>query len=550
MLAIVVMFAAALLSSAPAARPQRGAGLQILTYWSDVDQSPQPYALWTPPNYDPARKYPLVVSLHTDESNHIINMKRVLGIPARTDMIEPDSALWAAHAPKIQYIVVSPNARGSMGYDGIAEKDVYDVIADVKKHFSIDEDRVYLTGISMGATGALRLAMTRPGLWGAVAAVCPDAVNPGPLAPNLLDVPVRLYHGDQDAFASVEISRTWMKLLSGLDTEVEYTEYPDVRHNAWDLAYRNAAVFHWFDKFRRDRFPARVRFTTEAYKYGSAYWAGIDGLDPGTPASIDARFTGDNEIEIQTASVFGFTLSLAGHSKFKPGAQLRISIDGDAHLLKVRNSVSFSRSAAGWRAVRYTPAAGEKRAGLEGPIAEAIASRHIYVYGTGDAAGPAEIRARQEQAAKAASWSTPEDRVFVKFRSVADRDVTDADLKSANLVLFGNRTTNTLIARFANRLPLELNPSAADYGLVFVAPVDGHYVLVNSGLPWWTDAGQANRPGARGDKPYEILSTFGDYILFKGSLKNVVAEGRFDRNWKVPAPEAAKLKATGAVNIP
>jgi pimeloyl-ACP methyl ester carboxylesterase len=173
---------------------------------------------------------------------------------------------------------------------------------------------VYLTGISMGATGALRLAMTRPGLWGAVAAVCPDAVNPGPLAPNLLDVPVRLYHGDQDAFASVEISRTWMKLLSGLDTEVEYTEYPEVRHNAWDLAYRNAAVFHWFDKFRRDRFPARVRFTTEAYKYGSAYWAGIDGLDPGTPASIDARFTGDNEIEIQTASVFGFTRGIRSSS--------------------------------------------------------------------------------------------------------------------------------------------------------------------------------------------------------------------------------------------
>jgi pimeloyl-ACP methyl ester carboxylesterase len=548
LLSLPVMVFAALLLASPA-RPQHGAGVQVLTYWSDVDESPQPYALWAPPNYDPAKKYPLVVSLHTDGSNHILNMRRVLGLPDRPDQLGPGAARWFGRGPNVDYIVASPLARGSMGYEGIAERDVYDVLADVKKHYLIDEDRVYLTGISMGGSGALRLALTRPDVWAAVAAVCPDSGDHGPFAPNALNLPVHLYHGDEDAFTNVEISRQWMKLLSGLDTEVEYTEYPYVRHNAWDVAYRNAGVFHWFDKFRRERFPARVRFTTDAYKYDSAYWVRIDSLDPGTPASIDARFTGDNEIEIQTASVYGFTLTLAGHSKFRPAAPLRLMIDGKPHSVKVQAQVSFARDGPGWKAARYTPAAGEKRPGLEGPIAEAIASRHIYVYGTGDAATPEEIRRREGQAAKAASWSTPQDRLFVGFRSMPDSDVTDADLRSANLVLFGNRITNTLIARFARRLPLELNPSAADYGLVFVAPVDGRYVVVNSGLPWWTDARQANRPGARGDEPFELLSTFGDYILFKGSLKNVVAEGRFDRNWKVPAAEAARLKATGAVNI-
>jgi hypothetical protein len=42
---------------------------------------------------------------------------------------------------------------------------------------------------------------------------------------------------------------------------------------------------------------------------------------------------------------------------------------------------------------------------------------------------------------------------------------------------------------------------------------------------------------------------FKDYILFKGSLENVVAEGRFDRNWRVPEAEAQKMTATGAVTI-
>ena len=86
-----------------------------------------------------------------------------------------------------------------MGYQGIAEKDVYDVVADVERRYPIDVDRVYLTGISMGGGGALRLALTRPDVWAAVAPVC-AMPTPGidELAPNALNLPIRLYHGEMD----------------------------------------------------------------------------------------------------------------------------------------------------------------------------------------------------------------------------------------------------------------------------------------------------------------------------------------------------------------
>jgi hypothetical protein len=45
------------------------------------------------------------------------------------------------------------------------------------------------------------------------------------------------------------------------------------------------------------------------------------------------------------------------------------------------------------------------------------------------------------------------------------------------------------------------------------------------------------------------LSRFGDYVLFRGSVAQVVAEGRFDANWKVPADAAARLTAAGTVQI-
>jgi len=117
-------------------------------------------------------------------------------------------------------------------------------------------------------------------------------------------------------------------------------------------------------------------------------------------------------------------------------------------------------------------------------------------------------------------------------------------------VLFGTADSNTLVARFADRLPIALRPDAADYGLLFVAPVGKQYVLVNSGLAWWSGADQTS-PGAHAWEPAPVreLTRFGDYVLFRGSLSQVVAEGRFDANWKVPSDAAARLTAAGTVQI-
>src|SRR5205085_6374312 len=153
-------------------------------------------------------------------------------------------------------------------------------------------------------------------------------------------------------------------------------------------------------------------------------------------------------------------------------------------------------------------------------------------------------------AESAASWSTPRSRLALSLAVKTDASVTLADLDSADLILFGTSETNSLIARFASSLPLALSPAAADYGLLFIAPIGKHYALVNSGLPWWTGADEANRGGnSLAPERLRLLDGFGDYILFKGSLSNVVAEGRFDRNWKVPADALPKLLAPGTVTV-
>jgi hypothetical protein len=149
-----------------------------------------------------------------------------------------------------------------------------------------------------------------------------------------------------------------------------------------------------------------------------------------------------------------------------------------------------------------------------------------------------EERQRREDVAKvAAQTSTVQ----------ADRDVSPADEGAANLILFGTKETNTVLARLAPTLPVSLNASAADYGLTYIWPDHGRYIVVSSGLPWWTGAEEARR-GVRGG-PSRVLDTFGDFVFFKGSLQNVVAEGLFDSHWNMPARDAATIKATGAVTF-
>ena len=46
------------------------------------------------------------------------------------------------------------------------------------------------------------------------------------------------------------------------------------------------------------------------------------------------------------------------------------------------------------------------------------------------------------------------------------------------------------------------------------------------------------------------LQSFPDFILFKGSLETVAAEGRFGRDWRLTAADSEKMRASGAILVP
>ena len=529
---IRIMFAfiaLALLTADDVSSQTLSPGPQVLTFFSDADDTEQPYGLYLPKNYDPGKKYPLVIMLHGAGSNHRLALRRVFGKSNANDETDVEASRYFPAWADVDYIVASPYARGTAGYQGIPEKDVYDVLADVKKRFNIDEDRTYLTGLSMGGGGTLWLAMTRPDIWAAIAPVCPaPPQGTDELIGNSLNLPAYFFHGDKDQAVPVTVSREWVRKLKDQGSQAEYAEYPGIGHNSWENAYRDEFIFDWFSKFKRNRFPDRVRFSTRRYEYNRAYWATIDKLTPGQLATLDARFTAPNKLEITTSGLQAFTLDLKDHPRVSSGRETEVIIDGKKVRTAEGASVSFTMANGKWAQGKYNPPAIAKKQGAEGPIEAAFASRHIYVYGTGGNPSEAELKARQEIATKAADWSFYRGwflgRIMFFPRVVADKDIRPSDLESANLILFGTHETNSIIAKHKDRLPLQLKTTDDEHGLFYVFPVDGHYVAVSSGLPWWAGPQQQNY---RFPPSFASVPGLKDYVLFTGNIRNIVADGDF-----------------------
>lgn len=537
------------------------AGPQDLTFFSSVDETDQPYSVYIPENFDEAKSYPLVVFLHGAWSNHRLGMRRLFGVGNSQgyDFIKPGNIpfendmeatrYWPEFKP-VGYIAAAPLARGTAGYQGIPEQDVYEMIDDLKSRFMIDEDRVYLTGLSMGGGGTLWLGLTRPDVWAAIAPVCPAPPDGTlDLAGNAGNLPVHLFIGDKDFL--FQTAREWKSRLVTTALRFDYVEYPGVGHNSWEWAYKDAFIFEWFSQFKRDLFPDHVKFSTKWFKYNKAYWVKIDDLTPGKMATVDAKFTAGNTVEVTTSGLDAFTLNLDGHPQFNSSSKISVKVDGKSFTLKSADAVSFTKSQSGWVNRKFTPGLTSKQPGAEGPVYEAVAGNHIYVYGTGGNPSPDELAARRAQAAAAADWNGRGGRIMVFPRVISDKEVRQSDYVTSNLILFGTRETNAIIEKFADKLPIHLNADAKDYGLLYIFPMNRHYILVSSGLPWWTPPKKA--PGQGGltfmGSVIEVLRNYPDFILFRGTPEDIVASGSFDNEWSLASEVASAMKATGVITV-
>ena len=152
-----------------------------------------------------------------------------------------------------------------------------------------------------------------------------------------------------------------------------------------------------------------------------------------------------------------------------------------------------------WNRSPSNPEALRKHPGLTGPVDDAFMDSFVFVRPTGKPLNPTVgTWVASELTAARQLWH---DIFRGDAPVIDDTALTAADIANKNLILWGDPSSNRVIAKLLPKLPLQWDSknlvfrgqtySAADHApiLIFPNPVSpGHYVVLNSGIDFRGDA--------------------------------------------------------------
>jgi dienelactone hydrolase len=278
----------------------------------------QPYGIYVP---EPGRSksYGIQFALHGNSAAHA----SLVGSPGMQYAFG-DHLRSLGDKPRL---IVVPLGRGpENSYVDYGERDVLDVLADVKRHYAVDQDRIFAGGYSMGGAGTYWLSSLYPQLFaGAISWVgyTTDCLNgtpiaqgrqrPDPPAPGLwgnepgsgcngegnnidyLDgtrhVPMAMLYAGADELVWANHAVALMRRYEELGYEHVMWFHPGAEHLTFAILDNWLKEATWSANRTRVRNPAHVTYRTNPYlwftKIGlqqdSAYW--VRDLRPASPSS-------------------------------------------------------------------------------------------------------------------------------------------------------------------------------------------------------------------------------------------------------------------------
>lgn len=205
------------------------------------------YRIMKPLDYDPRKRYPLVVGL--PYSCWSDNTRQIDACPM---------AKWLAtdeNRRKYAAFVFVPRCPPHTGWGGVANTPsvaplAIEAILSLDKAFSIDARRRYVSGVSRGGYGSWQLIGTHPALFAAAIPVCGEG-NPEQ-ANCMTSVSVWAFHGAKDMNVPVSGSRDMVTALKKAGGTPRYTEYPHAAHSIWEEVVKTPGLLDWLFAQKQD----------------------------------------------------------------------------------------------------------------------------------------------------------------------------------------------------------------------------------------------------------------------------------------------------------
>lgn len=436
--------------------PLRAAGVVTLAHPASSDGSLQSFAVHIPSSYAHAseRRYPLVVLLHGYNGSPTSVMQAFL-----------DQTSQAA-VPGVEGFVVAPEAHGNSFYRGAGEREVLDVLDWMLATYPIDPDRVSITGVSMGGTGAGHLAFRYADRFASAAPLCGyhsyfvrrdtsnrplrdwegllmHGLSPASFAENGRHVPLYVAHGTRDF--PLENSRVLVRRYQQLGYSVT-DDWPALGHNVWQKTYARAGLWPWLTRARRPSAPLELVLKTDALRYGRRAWLNVLGFTTRREAAhVDATFTPPGRLRLRTQRVS--SLHVDRTPPIPTAAPLTLEVDGETLEFGPMEEITLRRAqrwekGASWNA---------KRAGLEGPLHDVFMGPVTFVYGSLD---PRTARANREVAE---AFARERDTSNVRYPVLSDRELLAASPDStSNLFLVGTPDDHLQLGVRAAQLPIRV----------------------------------------------------------------------------------------------
>jgi predicted peptidase len=177
---------------------------------------------------------------------------------------ERGSNVWkvAVHGPpklikngkQFPFIVISPQCPLGAYWDA---ESVVALLDDVCNRYSVDRDRVYLTGLSMGGFGSWDLIARYPERFAAAAPICGGgsivalAAADKEKSAALKRLPIWAFHGAKDNVVALQQSEDMVNRIAKGGGNAKLTVYPEATHDSWTATYDNPELYDWFLKHDR-----------------------------------------------------------------------------------------------------------------------------------------------------------------------------------------------------------------------------------------------------------------------------------------------------------
>ncbi len=539
--------------------------LVVRGYRSAIDGSVQPYGLFIPEKADLKKPAPLLVWMHgrgdTQTDIHFINRD-----PSK-------NAALGGYFESDEILTLHAFGRQCIGWKHSGEIDVFEAIEDVKKHYSIDPDRIVLAGFSMGGAGAWHVGAHYTEEFCAVHAgagfaetaryqnLTPEQYPvwyeqklwgvydvPG-YVENLFNVPVIAYSGSEDkqkqaALVMEEAYQAHGKTLPHLiGPGMGHKYHPEVVKEV--QAFLEQAI-----KDGRERFPETVTLQTQTLRYHDYAWVEMEGLgEHWKNATVEAWRNGPQNAVVKTANVTALRLlpNEEGMTAYPAGYEVTVD-DQTLRLPAASPQISLLQKSGKW-AVGEPGDGLRKKPGLQGPIDDAFMAPFLVVSPDKQSENPLVER-----------WVEFELEHFkTRWRELfrgdlpvkEDKDLTNEDIANYNLIVFGDPASSRTLGKVLDKLPLAWNAKEVRVGkesfdaenhlpvMIYPNPYNpNRYVVINSGQTF-REAHDRTNSLQNPKLPDWAILDLRQLPNDEGAGK-VVAAGFFDEAWQVKTASKAK----------